>query len=446
MKKSLLLGLTLVVLVPSLLFAGAQVEKASTSENMPVLVIWDQFFPESQNKLMDSFISEFEASHNVKIERTLYDTESLRTTLRSALASGTGPDIFYYDAGPAFLGSFASAGLVKDLTADYEKNGWNDTLSDWATERVTYSGKKYGVPHEIEFTCCYVNKAILKNIGMEDAIIKLGGSENLYTFKDFSVYEAILQKSKEAGYIPLSLGMRNPGYGGHLYSYLVTLTAGKEKIDNILFGDGTWEDPDVVNALELFQEWNEKGYYTPSPNSVSYDETNALFFTGKTATNPSGTWLIADILDQVSNPDDFIIVMLPAEKEGLPVAAGSGIGSCFAISASSKEPELAVEFLNYITNKANSERWINEGQIIPANVTIDLSTIELPFMMKQAIEGASLNHAYNLDVVMPSAWNDAMMNGIQALINGSDTPASVSSKMQKAWADAKAAGDIWKAK
>jgi ABC-type glycerol-3-phosphate transport system substrate-binding protein len=146
----------------------------------------------------------------------------------------------------------------------------------------------------------------------------------------------------------------------------------------------------------------------------------------------------------VPNPDDIGLLLLPP-LSGTQISAASGLGSCFGVASSSKNPELAVNFLDFITNKANSEKWINQGQVIPANTTINLGNIKLPRLMAQAIEGAGLNHAYNLDVVMPAEWNDAMTNGLQALVNGTDSPAGVASKMQRAWTSAKAAGNIWKA-
>jgi raffinose/stachyose/melibiose transport system substrate-binding protein len=443
MKKTVVFLMLVMFAAASVFGGGGSDAKAS---GKPTLVVWDQFFPASQDTLMKELITQFEKEHDCVIQRTLYDTESLRTTLRSALASGTGPDIFYYDAGPAFLGAFANAGLVYDLTSAYASKGWNNTLASWTVERTTYNGKKWGVPHEIEFTCLYYNKEIVRRLGFESKIVKIPGSTDLYTFTSFQDYLDLLTAAKKDGTIALSLGMRgNPGYGGHLFSYLATVCAGKDKIDNILFGNGSWEDPAIIQALTYFQNFEKEGFYTPSPNSVSYDETNALFFGGRIVTNPAGTWLIADILDQVSNPDNIGLLLLPSAS-GQPVAAASGIGSCFSVAASTKNPALAVDFLDFITNKISAEKWINQGQVIPANTTINLGSIQLPRLMAQAIEGANLNHAYNLDVVMPSAWNDAMGNGLQALLNNTDTPRGVAAKMQNAWAGAKTAGDIWKIK
>ena len=127
-----------------------------------VLNVWDQFFSEEPNKLMNEFVAEFEkANPGVEIKRNVLDTDSIRATLPSALAAGQGPDLFYYDAGPAFLGPLVEAGLVADLTKEYAARGWDKSLVAWPVERVTYGNKIWGVPNEIEYTNVYVDLAVL---------------------------------------------------------------------------------------------------------------------------------------------------------------------------------------------------------------------------------------------------------------------------------------------
>ncbi len=436
----------LVLANPLLWAAGKQEAKEAAAAEVTRLVVWDQFFPASQDELMKEFIAQYENKNpDVRIERTVYDTDSIRTVLRPALTSGEGPDVFYYDAGPAFLGAFAEAGLVYDLTKVYQEQGWNAKLVEWPVGRVTYNGKIWGVPNEIEYTNVYYNKRIIEQLGFAGDVVPSKANPNVQTFSSFGDFEAMLQAAEEKGILPIAFGNRDPGRGGHLFSYFATLTAGKEKIDNILFGNGGWDDPEIVQALEMFGQFNKRGFYPDSPNAVSYDEGNALFFAGKAATNITGTWLIADILDQVGDPTDFDFFMLPAVDPSLPLSAGGGIGSTFAVSANSEEKQVAVDFLDFIMTKEAGRKWLLQGSIIPPIGGIDTATLDLPAMTKMAIEGASLPLAYNLDVVMPSEWNDAMKNGLQAIISGSKAPIQVAREMQQAWETAKAEGRIWKA-
>ncbi|MFV0335114.1 MAG: ABC transporter substrate-binding protein [Tropicimonas sp.] len=418
----------------------------AAAQDKTVITVWDQFFSAAPNALMDSLAAEFEAANpGVDIQRNVLDTDAIRATLPSALAAGTGPDIFYYDAGPGFLGPLIDAGLVADLTEEYAARGWNDSLIDWAVERVTFGGRIWGVPNEIEYTNVYFDKAQIEKLGLADLVVPAAGNDGLLTLVSLEDFNTILAAAKEAGSVPIAFGNRDPGRGGHLFSYFLTLTAGKDFVDNILFGEGSWDDPKVVAAWELYKTYGDAGYYVPSANAISYDEGNALFFNGRAATNITGTWLVADIMDQVADPANYDFLMLPSVDAALPLSAAAGIGSTFAVAESSANREVALDFLDFIMSKAAGERWLTEASIVPPVAGIDTDSLNLSPMMQRVVAGASLPLSYNLDVVMPAEWNDAMKSGTQSILDGSAAPADVARAMQAAWETAKAEGRIWKA-
>jgi raffinose/stachyose/melibiose transport system substrate-binding protein len=411
-----------------------------------VLNVWDQFFSEEPNKLMNEFVAEFEkANPGVEIKRNVLDTDSIRATLPSALAAGQGPDLFYYDAGPAFLGPLVEAGLVADLTKEYAARGWDKSLVAWPVERVTYGNKIWGVPNEIEYTNVYVDLAVLDQLGMKDKLVADKDHPELLTLKSLDDFKAILEESKARGIVPIAFGNRDPGRGGHLFSYFLTLTAGKDLVDKILFGDGRWDDPKVIDAWKLYKDYSTAGYYPPSPNAISYDEGNALFFNGAATTNITGTWLVGDIMGQVADPSKIDFFMLPSASPDLPLSAAAGIGSTFAVAEKSANKKLALDFLDFIMSKDAGKRWLKEASIVPPIKDIDIKGLDLPPMMQRVVEGATLPLSYNLDVVMPAEWNDAMKTGTQSLLDGSSTPEDVAAKMEQAWEKAKAEGRIWKA-
>ena len=444
--KKIIFMFTAVLLVAGFVLANGSgdSESEASPEGGRTLTLWDQFFPESQSALMDSFISEFEKSRpGITVERSVYDTDAVRTVLRPALASGSGPDIFYYDAGPAFLGALVGAGLVHDLTDAYAERGLDKSLVPWAVERVSYGGRIWGVPNEIEYTNVYINLAVLEDLGLADTVVE---TENgaLLTLRSLDDYRTILDAAAEAGLFGIAFANRDPGRGGHLFSYFVTLTAGKAVIDEILFGDGRWDSPEIIAAWELYRDLG--AYYLPSANAISYDEGNAVFFSGQAATHITGTWLVADIMSEVSDPSSMDFILLPSADPALPLSAAGGIGSAFAVSEGSENADIALDFLEFITTPRAGRRWLEEGSIIPPIPGLKPESYDLSPMTRRAVAGAVLPLAYNLDVVMPEEWNEAMKNATQALLTGDTSPAEAAAAMQEAWAAAKAEGRIWKAR
>ena len=70
---------------------------------------------------MDKIVADFNAAHpNIEVTRESYQIpKPCSDVLKTALGSGTGPDIFYYNLGPGFAGVLAKAGLLMPLDDAY---------------------------------------------------------------------------------------------------------------------------------------------------------------------------------------------------------------------------------------------------------------------------------------------------------------------------------------
>jgi raffinose/stachyose/melibiose transport system substrate-binding protein len=442
MKRRILVGWF--IMVGIILVIGS----LGLTQERKTVILWDQFFPAAQSRFMDKVIEEFEQQNpEINIERSVMDTESIRKVLKVALSADAGPDIFYYDSGPGFLGVLVQAGLVRDLSQDYEQRGWNQKFFQWTKERCSYGGKVYGVGNEIEYTCVFYNRAILKDLGLENLVIPYPQEEKILTLGKYGDYLSMCEKAKQAGYIPIAFANRDPGRGGHLQSYFYELVAGKEKVEEVMFGDGRWDSPEFILAWQKFKELQDKGYFPPDVNAIDYDEGNMLFYIGKSLTHITGTWLIADIMETMEDPSVADFFLLPPITEGLPLRAAAGIGSAFAVSQSTPYPDVAADFIDHLFSPSNAERWITEAYIIPpVEVELDKIMEKVPIMMQRAIVGAALpqGHGYNLDVVMPENVNYVTKSGIQALLAGEKTPEVLAQEIEAAWEEAKQAGLIFK--
>ena len=104
-----------------------------------------------------------------------------------------------------------------------------------------------------------------------------------------------MTKIKDAGVIPMAVNDKEGWQGGHLLSMSLSSDVGGPGMDKLLNGETPWDCPSVVNALQVWQDMNDDGCLPPSPTAVNYDNGNALFYSGKAAMNPTGSWLALDI-------------------------------------------------------------------------------------------------------------------------------------------------------
>jgi raffinose/stachyose/melibiose transport system substrate-binding protein len=212
------------------------------------------------------------------LERETVTPDDLLTVIKTRLQSGQPPDVFNYGTGPGFAGVLQDAGLLSSLEKAYKENGWD--IYDWAKQQVTYDGTVYGVPDLLQEMIVYYNKNLVSEAP-----------------KTVDELREIADDLKGQGKIPFAFGDSERWPAGHLFSMGVSNLLGKEGLDEILYGDGRWDVPEVEKAIDLmFRDFVESGYYPEGVNAITYDDANSLFYEGNAAMLPTGTWLISAIV------------------------------------------------------------------------------------------------------------------------------------------------------
>jgi raffinose/stachyose/melibiose transport system substrate-binding protein len=378
-------------------------------------------------------IQEFNDSQDkVEVNRESMDNDQLRTILKTRLNSNNGPDIFSYDTGPGFGGTLAKAGLVAPLDKYYDKYNW--PIYDWARARATYGGKTYAIPDQVEEVGLFYNTSLLK---------KLGYAQPPKTVDEL---EAMADKAKAQGLIPLAFADKDQWPAGHQFSMMVSNLLGRKGLDDILYGNGSWDSPPVVKGIDLyFKQFAQKGYFPKGVNGLSYDDGNALFYQQKAVAVPTGTWLVSDITQKASFPVTF--APFPS-IDGSPISPPAGVGGGYFVSAKTKHMPQVMEYLNWWMSKQQAQHRIETYNQIPA-FSVDTSSLKVTPLFKQVLTSLSKSEdpsafGYNIDVLTPENFNDVMSTGFQDVLNGGRTPQQQAADLEAAWKKAKKSGDILK--
>ncbi len=183
--------------------------------------------------LFDAFMKKYP---NIKIEANVAGIDVIDSgQLKLALQAGTGPDLMQIDAAPARMGMLANAGLLFALDDYYSKLNWK--FADWTVRSVTYDGKRYGIPLEVDLIGVNYNKKTYAKLGLGEP-------------KTYEEYISTLKKIKDSGTIPLTLGTNGCCQHGHYFAHYVEAAAGRQAVENLLFGNGKWTEPGIVKAAE----------------------------------------------------------------------------------------------------------------------------------------------------------------------------------------------------
>jgi raffinose/stachyose/melibiose transport system substrate-binding protein len=372
-------------------------------------------------------VDRFEKQHpNIELQRESLQPDEVRRVIRARLRSDDPPDAFAYDTGPGFGGVLAEAGLLRPLDDAYKKNGWD--IYDWAKQRATYNGTIYGVPDQVEEIIVYHDKDLVREVP-----------------KTVDELRGVAEELKQRGIIPLAFGNREQYPAGHLFSIAVSNMLGRQGLDNILYGNGRWDTAEVVEAIDLFfRDFVESGYYPEGVNALTYDEANALFYSGEAAMLPTGTWLVSEIVQTV---EDFEVGLFPFPSiEGSGISPPAGVGTGWFVAADARDPGGAIEFIDYLLEDSTARLIIERLNTIPAH-PVNTHGLDVSDLFKQVLDDLSGSpqagaFGYNIDVLAPQNFNEVMFSGFQEVLNGSRSPAAQAAALQEAWEKAKSVGEV----
>jgi raffinose/stachyose/melibiose transport system substrate-binding protein len=372
-------------------------------------------------------VNRFEEQHpKYTLERDAIPSEEIVKVIQSRLRSDESPDVFSYDTGPGFGGVLADAGFLYPLEKAYQQRSWGNY--EWAKQRATYNGTVYGVPDQIEEIIVYYNKDLVPEVP-----------------RTVGEFRGVAKELKLRGTIPLAFGNREQYPAGHMFSIAASNVLGRQGLDNILYGNGRWDVPEVVAAIDLFfRDFVESGYYPQNVNAVTYDEANALFYSGKAAMLPTGTWLISEIVQTVQ---DFEVGFFPFPSiDGSGISPPAGLGSGLFVAKEASNLQGAIEFVDYLLQDSTARLIIEKLNMIPAQL-VNPEGLAVPQLFKEVLEDLSASpeeqsFGYNIDVLAPQNFNDVMFTGFQEVLIGARSPAEQSAAMQDAWATAKRQGKI----
>ena len=363
-------------------------------------------------------VATFEEESGVTVDMQTLPFDTMRTVLQTQLRSNEGPDVFNWGSGPSFGGALAEAGLLYDLTDAYEEHGWE--VYDVAKERVTLDGKVYGIPGEMETIGLFYNKDVFSELGIEPP----------ETLADLT---AAAEKIRASDRVPMAVSNKEGWQGGHYLSMALSSAIGAEGMQALFDGEKSWNSPEVVEALELWQGYNDSGFLPRSPTSVDYDTGTAMFFSGDAAMIPTGSWLVGEIDDNV---EGFEVGYVPFPAPDGPGIFTGGFGSGPFVAANTDKAAASIAFLDFLASEEHGQWTVENLHTIPP-MPIDVEGLDVSPLFAQVLEDTATlstggDFGYNIDVMVGDALNDAMYDGVQGLFTGQSTPEEVAKNLQSA--------------
>lgn len=393
------------------------------------LTLWDSRTEEANSAMIESIIAGFEAKYpNIKVKHSPFRLEELRNTIKPALNSGEGPDIFSYDVGAGYLGVLADADMVLDMTSYAEQFKWADRFHDWALKKAVYGSKLYGVANELEVLGVFYNKEMFAQIGATPP-------------KTYAEFLSLCEAFKQAGIQPLIMEDKDQWQGFHYESIWLNSFVGPDQVKQAIAGEIPWTTEGFGAALDQLASLYTSGYATANPLSIVYEDANRSFYAGEGAMRVTGTWIVPDFVDNMGENVGFFY--LPMGSEDLASCPPGGLGDGVVVNAKTAHPDEAMLFVDYMFSPENMKIWYEAG-LLPAVKGVDTTGFSISPLFREIID--TLNNAENLgeniDVLMSAGINDVTKNYIQQLIAGKIDGAACMEQKQKIYEEEVAAGNF----
>lgn len=371
-----------------------------------------------------SAIAKFESSHpNIKVEMEAVADEPYKDKIRTVMASGNVPDIFFSWAGE-FSWKFARAGQAMDLTQAFQGSDWKNNVVGSSVEPYKWQGKIYGIPINMDAKYMVYNKAIFAKLGLKIPT----------TWDEF---QQVCEQLKAAGVTPISFGNDQPWasahYIGNLNAHLVP--GDVLQADYLLTADASklFTDPGYVEALKRFKLLNDKGYFTKSPNAVSHSLARTSFYAGKAGMINLDLIEFPLVAKSELGADGFGFFRFPDGTGGKgDQNLLSGAPDGFMISAKTKYPKEAVEFLKFLTTPEVAAEYVKKTGVPSTTVGAVNAQTSLP-VVEAGIKEAGKASAMTLwlDVDLNAKIVAVYLPGMQAVLAGSKTPEQLMAEVRE---------------
>jgi raffinose/stachyose/melibiose transport system substrate-binding protein len=181
---------------------------------------WHIFTEESQKAVCQKFADDYMAANpNVTIEVTVMENEAFKTKLTTVMQGGNPPDIFHSWGGGVVLNDYAKAGLLRDITADLDKDGWRDLYGAGALETYAAGGKNYGIPNDMGMIGFWYNTELFEKAGIKAVPT---------TWSEFLADVKLL---KDSGTIPIAVAGQDKWPAMYYWTYLASRIGGNGCVD-----------------------------------------------------------------------------------------------------------------------------------------------------------------------------------------------------------------------
>jgi len=293
--------------------------------------------------LFDELIEKFEKENpDIDIEQNCVPSPGV--VLKSRLVKNDMPDILAIGGDFAY-GEIARAGVLVDFSGDPILEKVHEAYLEMIG-KIAKTETKNGIPYAANANTVLYNVKKFKELGIDAP-------------KTWDEFIAICEKIKASGEVPLYLTFKTAWTIMVPFNSIVANIQGDDFIEKRLKNETSFTEiyGEVAEKLLALLDYGHDDNF-----GVGYDDGNTSFANGKSFMLIQGIWAISSV--KRANPDIEIgVFALPVRDKYEDNRLVSGVDTVLGISNSTKYPEAAKEFVQFLIKEENIQYYINQERL-----------------------------------------------------------------------------------
>ncbi len=356
----------------------------------------------------------------IQVRTTSFGIEEYRTKIKTALAAGEAPDLFYMWSG-SFVRPYLQTGNMMVLD-EYLSDEIRNKLKPGTLDACTYDGNIYSVPIYTFLANLYCNTELFEKAGVPLP----------YTYDDFLVAIGALKRS---GITPIVLGQKDRWPGIYWYDILAMRTAGLPGCRDALQYPALFERQEFVEAAELLVDLFDMEAFNTDAFELGYVEMVERFRQGGAAMMYLGNFADHNMEVEDSEVKGKLSVIPFPVMTDRPGHAREFLGGnidSFYVRFDTAHPEEAVQVLLYISERAGREGEV-AGKGISCWKPEPDAVIQTSELARQSIALMDTASAFLgwWDTILPANSSESHKNLVADLMDNRLTPEEFTSEMAK---------------
>lgn len=375
--KKIFLSLALRALPALLLLCACSRPRPPLDDS--TIIVWEQEDAQVA-PYIDSVFSAFEKlaeNKGVRVVRTHYQTEDLRSQFQAASLAGVAPDLIMSPSDTA--GLFAVAGFIRPVDDLIDASRFNKAV----VQAITLDGHIWGVPvSNGNHLLLFFNKKFAKTAPRDT------GELFRFCANDAKAYKLDYCIAFDMGE-PFWLMPWLAAFGGWPIDYKTP----------------TLDTPAMRSAISFYLDLKSRKY---APPECDYNCMDSLFKEGKTAFIINGDWAISGYQKHFNK--DFGLGLIPKLSSTGLWPAPMVSGKYFMVSSGVKPGKLGLirRLLDFYTSRENQIRQFRELQRLPALAAASKAReIAGSGVSRVSLEQISKGRPMSMATEMRAVWDSA---------------------------------------